>query len=234
MFNVFNLNAFQTAYLADIAVIIALLIFALTDAKKGFITCVFGLIITVVAFVVAFFCASTVVEATSGLFGLQELVFTEIQGALSGEIFQADATQEGLALALSEANLPTFLIDLISTKGIDAPAGTTLAQYIAGEVAPFVALVLTGIILFILCKIVLIFVEKILTSLVSSVSLLGAVNTVLGAVIGFIKGALTVCILFSLLALLTSPEITEFINQTLFVHTIYHENPINLLFALIF
>ncbi len=229
-----NLNAFQTAILVDIAVIIALLIFALIDAKKGFITCVFGLIISVVAFIVAFFCASTVVEATGGLFGLEELISTKLQEVLSGELFQADATQEGLTLALAEANLPAFLIDLISNKGIDAPAGTTLAQYIAGEVAPFVALVLTGIILFILCKVVLIFVEKVLTSLVSNVSLLGAVNTILGAVIGFIKGALTICVIFSLLSLLASPEITEFINQTLFVHVIYHENPINLLFSLIF
>ena len=228
-----NLNAFQTAYILDIVVIVALVLFALSDAKKGFIACVFGLVITIVAFVVAFFCASTVVEATGGIFGLQDLITTELQNVFTGELFQADATQAGLSAALAEAKIPTFLIEMISANGIDAPQGTTIAQYLAGEIAPFVTLVLTGIVLFIVCKIVLIFVEKILTSLVSKVSLLGAVNKLLGAVVGLIKGAIMVCFIFSVVSLLTLPEITEFIDQSLFVHIIYHENPINLLYALI-
>lgn len=231
---IFNLNAFQTAILLDIAVIIALIVFALIDAKKGFISCVFGLVVSIVAFIAAFFCASTVVEATGGLFGLQDVIATEFQNVFAGELFQADVTQDGLALALAEANLPTFLIDLISENGVDAPAGTTVGQYLAGEIAPFVTLVLTGILLFIVCKLVLIFVEKILTSLVSAVSLLDVVNKILGGVIGLLKGALMVCLIFSVLSLLTSPEITEFINQSLFVHYIYNENPINLLYGLIF
>jgi uncharacterized membrane protein required for colicin V production len=230
---IFNLNAFQTAYVLDIAVVVALIVFALIDAKRGFITCVFGLVVTIVAFVVAFFCASTVVDATGGLFGLQDVISTEFFKLFDGEIFQADVTQNGLALALEEANLPTFLIELISANGVDAPAGTTVAQYIVGEIAPFVTLVLTGIILFFLCKIVLFFVERILTSLVSHISLLGAVNHILGGAIGLIKGALMVCVIFSVVSLLALPGVTEFINQSLFVHIIYNENPITMLFSLI-
>jgi uncharacterized membrane protein required for colicin V production len=228
-------TGFQSAYLVDIAVMIVLLIFALVDAKKGFIACIFGLVISVVAFIVAFFCASTVVDATGGLFGVQDLIGTKICEVLSGiSVFQVDATQEGLATALQEAKLPAFLVELISKNGIQAEEGMTLAQYISGEVAPFITLVLTGIVLFILCKLVLNFVEKILTSLVKNIAFLGAVNGILGALVGFIKGAFTVCLVLALLSLLTSPEITAFIDQTLFVKTFYHENPVNLLYGLIF
>ena len=228
-----NLNAFQAAYILDIVVIVALVVFALIEAKRGFITCVFGLVVSIVAFVVAIFCAANVAEATGGLFGLQEVISTEFQNTFKGDLFQVALTQEDLAIALADAKLPTFLIDMISVNGIEAEPGTTVAQYLAGEIAPFLTTVLTGIILFVLCKLLLIIVEKILTSLVSSISFLGAVNMILGAVVGLLKGGLAVCFIFSALSLLTSPELTEFINQSLFVHIIYNENPINLLYALI-
>ena len=229
------LTGFQTAYIVDIAVLVVLLIFALVDAKKGFIACIFGFIISVVAFIVSFFCASTVVDATGGLFGLQDLIAVKLTEALSSiSVFQIDATQEGLTMALEEAKLPAFLMEMITKNGIQAEAGTTLAQYIAGEVSPFVTLVVTGIVLFILCKLILSFVEKILTSLVSNIAFLGAVNSILGAFVGFVKGAFTVCLILSLLSLLTSPELTAFIDQTLFVKTFYHDNPVNLLYGLIF
>lgn len=231
----FNLNAFQTAYLLDIAIIIILLLGALKDAKKGFINCVFGLIITIVALVVAFFCAATVVEATGGLFGLGDVICSAIEDSLLGIVgFDADVSEEGLVAALEGANLPPFLAELIASNGVEAPAGTTLAAHISTTIGGFVTLVVTGILLFVLSKLVLTLVEKIFTALVSKVSLLGAVNSILGALIGLLKGAISVCLIFCALALITSPEISEFVNQSLFAHYIYNDNPINYLFSLIF
>ncbi len=231
----FTLNAFQTAYLLDIAIVVILLIGALRDAKKGFIGCVFGLIISIVSLVVAFFCASTVVEATGGLFGLGDTICSAIEESLLGIVgFDADVSQEGLVAALEGVNFPPFLAELIASNGVEAPAGTTLAAHISVTIGSFATLVLTGILLFLLSKLVLTLVEKIFTSLVSKVSLLGAVNGALGALIGVIKGALTICLIFSVLSLITSPAINEFINQSLFAHFIYNDNPINYIFSLIF
>ena len=231
----FSLNAFQTAYLLDIAIIVILLVGALRDAKSGFITCIFGLIISIVSLVVAFFCAATVVEATGGLFGLGDVICSAIEESLLGIVgFDADVSEEGLIAALEGASFPPFLAELIASNGVEAPAGTTLAAHISVTVGGFVTLVLTGILLFLVCKIVLTLVEKIFTTLVSKIAFLGVVNTILGALIGLIKGAITVCLIFSVLALFTSPQISEFVNQSIFAHFIYNENPINYIFSLIF
>ena len=104
-----NLNAFQAAYLLDIAVAVILLICALKDAKNGFIYCVFGLLVSIVSLVVAFFCASTVVETTGGLFGLGDTICAAIEESLLGIVgFDADVSQDGLQAALLAANFPPF------------------------------------------------------------------------------------------------------------------------------
>ena len=230
-----NLNAFQIAYIVDLAVVLYALIMTLRDAKKGFVFCVFGLLISVVSLVVAFFCASTVLEMTSGLFGLQETICGKIEETLLGIAgFDADVTQEGLTAALAAANLPEFMIGLISDIGIEAPAGTTLAAHFGVTIGEFASLVLTGIILFVLCKIVLTLVEKVFTSLVEKVSLLAAVNGILGAAVGFVKAAIFVLLILAAIALIPSPDIAAFMEETLFIGKLYLNNPVNYLFSLIF
>lgn len=230
-----NLNAFQMAYVVDLVAVLLVLIYTLKDAKKGFIYCVFGLLISVVSLVVAFFCASTVLETTGGLFGLEVTICGKIEESLLGIAgFDADVTQEGLTAALEAANLPAFMIDLIADIGIEAPAGTTLAAHFGVTIGAFVSLVLTGIILFVLCKIVLSLVEKIFTALVEKVSLLGAVNGILGAAVGLLKGSLFVLMVLAALALIPSMDITAFMDETLFIGQLYHNNPINYVFSLIF
>ncbi len=230
-----NLNAFQMAFIVDLVAVLLALLFTLKDAKKGFIYCIFGLLISIVSLVVAFFCSSTVLETTSGLFGLQETICGKIEEMLLGIAgFDADVTQEGLAAALEAANLPVFMLDLIGDIGIDAPAGTTLAAHFGVTIGEFVSLVLTGIILFILCKIILSIVERVFTSLVEKVSFLGAVNSILGAAVGFLKAAIFVLLVLAALSLIPSAEITAFMDETLFIGLLYHNNPISYVFSLIF
>ena len=89
----------------------------------------------------------------------------------------------------------------------------------------------SGVLVFLLCKIVLDLIGKLLTKLADSVKAVGALNTLLGAVIGFIKGAILICAVLAVISLL--PETMSFatkaqeaIDNTFFVHAIRDHNPL--------
>ena len=89
----------------------------------------------------------------------------------------------------------------------------------------------SGIAAFILCKIVLDLIGKLLTKLAESVKAVGALNTLLGAVIGFIKAAILTCAALAVLSLLPDGasfvvKAQEAIDNTFFVHVIRDHNPL--------
>ena len=93
--------------------------------------------------------------------------------------------------------------------------------------------VVVGLVLYILCRLVLTIVEKLLTSLVENVTLLDALNTLLGAAVGLLKGAITVSLVCMLLS--TVPifgGLMEQMPETLFVYKAFFvENPLTKLLA---
>jgi uncharacterized membrane protein required for colicin V production len=57
-------------YLLDALVVVILLIYTVSCAKKGFVECLFGLLSTIVSFALAYMFSNTVLEMTDGLFGI--------------------------------------------------------------------------------------------------------------------------------------------------------------------
>ena len=66
-----SLLAAAAVYIVDAIALLAILIFAVRAAKKGFVECFFGFISTVLAIIVAFLFMNALMSATNGLFGLQ-------------------------------------------------------------------------------------------------------------------------------------------------------------------
>ena len=113
------------------------------------------------------------------------------------------------------------------------PAGTMLNAHLGQTVGVLATNVVVGLALYILCRIVLIIVEKLLTSLVENITLLGALNTLFGAAVGLVKGAITVSLLCMLLS--TVPIFSSLMEQmpeTLFVYEwFFVNNPLTKLLA---
>ena len=89
----------------------------------------------------------------------------------------------------------------------------------------------SGILVFVLCKIILDLIGKLLTKLADSVKAVGALNTLLGAVIGFVKGAILICAVLAVISLLPdsmsfATKAQEAIDNTFFVHVIRDHNPL--------
>lgn len=216
-------------YVADIIVLIFILCFTIVCAKRGFIECFFGFISTAVAFFAAVMLAKTVLELTGGLFGLRGLLdknLTQWFGKFDG--FTADISESGAEAALQDKNLPAIIARLVlkNTGSAELPAGTTLAMLLGSNSARLICLLVCGIVLFVLCKLVLSLLRKTLNAIADKISLLDAVNSLLGAIVGLAQGLLIVCLIIAILTLFPSQAITNYFANTLFVGALYNYNPL--------
>lgn len=232
----FNLLAFQAAYALDIACALILIIWAFIGAKKGFVKCFFGLVSTLIALVLAITLASTVLGWLDSAFGMTgffsgkfENTFLKING------FDADISSGGIASALENVNLPGFLKDLI-LKNLgevnNLPAGTTLASQVAPVAAQFVGLLISGLVIFIVARLLLLIVEKILSSIVRSWSVAAALNGILGFVVGALKALIVICAVLALLSLIPSDGLVSFFDKTIVLKYLFNENPFTKLLGL--
>ena len=218
----------------DVAVVVVLLIFAITSAKQGFIDGIFGLLTTIAALAIALFCANMVVDATGGLFGLKDSIHSGVLGFLEGiDGFGMDISKEGLEASL-QGKLPEFVITaIVAEYGVDVPAGTTIAMQLATPATDFIAFIVAGFAVFLIAKLLLGLVKGILNGIINAIPLLGAINGLLGLVLGLIKGVLLVSVLFLLLSFVPIEGLTAFIDSSMFAHILYHNNPLQVVLSFI-
>lgn len=216
-------------YILDAIVVIALIIFALKDARKGFVGCLLGFATTLLALVIAFTLADEFVGWTGNFFGLAPKLEKGIINKLSSiKAFALDVSNEGLKETLAGTNLPSFIADAIVAEVGDStiPAGTTIAMLAGAKIAEILIVFLAGVVLFFVSKLVLKLIAKILNGVVNSIPLVGGVNRLLGAAVGAIKCFLIVCTILSVLSFIPSAGVSAFMDKTLFVGALYKNNPL--------
>ncbi len=227
-----GLNATWIHYAADAAVIVAMVMFAVSSAKKGFVECFFGFISTILAVIAAFVFMKSVLSWTGGLFGLQGVIENGVVGGL-GNIkgFDIDVSAAGIEAALQDKNLPSFLISAVvdSVGNKELPIGTTLAMVVGGTIAEFAATLIAWLAVFIIAKLLLKLVRNVLNSIVESLPIVGSLNHLLGFAVGGIKGLLIVCGVIAVLALIPAEGLTAFFNETAIVGWLYHSNPLHVI-----
>lgn len=223
-------------YLGDGIALIFIIVFSIVCAKRGFIECFFSLVSTVLALIVAFSLAKSVVGWTNGLFGLQgfldgklTLAFEKMNG------FNADISAQGADAAIQSGNVPAILGRLIlnwAGQG-DLPAGTTLGSLLGGAVAQLACSLLAGVALYFLVQLILLLLKGILTAIANNISAVEAVNALLGALVGLLQSILLVCLVLTVLTLFPSQAITGYLNTSLFLGWLYNHNPLVLLLGVI-
>ena len=219
----------RIAYGVDGVIVLALLIFAIVCAKRGFVTCFFGLVSTLAALILAFAFAKPLVSLTNGLFGLKELFgekFTAAFSKLSG--FNVDISGHGVEAALADKNLPAILANLaVSEFGSGTlAAGTTLGIIVGSTTASLTVTVISFIALFIIAKLALLLLRNIFNAIVEKLTLFNILDGFLGALVGLLQGVVIVCLILSILAVIPSQGMTDFFNQTLVLKVLYNHNPL--------
>ncbi len=219
-----------TGYIADGVVILLALILTIVCAKRGFIGCLLGAVSTLIALIAAIFLAKPVLNLTDGLFGLQEklyLSFSESFAKIKG--FNTDVSAIGVEAALKEydvtAVLAALVLKLVGKQETLAP-GTTLAGLLGDATSSLAATLITGIALFILIKLTVFLAKGIMKGLVKKVKLVNGVDTLLGALVGFLEAFLIVCGVLAVLAVIPVDSISTYLEGTLFVGKLFVHNPL--------
>lgn len=224
----YNVCAAKLAFnLVDAIAVIFLIGYMIVCAKKGFVTCFFGLISTTVALIVAVALAKPILGWTNGLFGLQETLQGKFFDTFSKvEAFNKLVSAEGLEAAMVEHDISGILINLVmkSLDPNDLLEGTTLAVALSETTAMALSVLIAGAAVFLLCKLVFLILKSVLNGIVEKMSVLGALNGVLGAAVGLVQGVLVICSIVAFVTLLPIDGLADFITNCTVVKFLYENN----------
>ena len=231
---IYSLLSAWTYYAVDFIALAVVLVFAVVNARRGFVDCLFGFISTLVAILFAFLLMKTFVRITGGVFGLQGLIERGCTSALLKlKGFDLDISAQGITETLS-GKIPKFLINIVVeniAKG-DAPAGTTVASVVAQTISGYAINLIAWILLFFLAKLIIHFLQRFLSVLVKKLPIVGSVNTLLGLAVGILEGVLIVSIVVAVFGLFPSLALAEFFNGAFVIKVIYNHNPLLLVLKL--
>ncbi len=216
-------------YAIDAAVVLFLLIMTLNSGKKGFVTCLFGVVSNLVALILAAMFCKTVLEATGGLFGLEALYAEKLEGIFAGLTgFDVDISTSNVKTALETQNVPAVLAKIVlkMTGDADVPAGTTLAYLLGQAVGSLAGMLTCGILLFIAIKLVVSILKKVLNGLIEKLTLLRGLNTLLGSAFGLLYALVIISLVLAILTVLPINGVGEFLSDTLLVSALYSHNPL--------
>ncbi|MBQ7923885.1 MAG: CvpA family protein [Clostridia bacterium] len=229
---IYGLNAAWACWTVDILAVVVIIGFAALAAKRGFVDCIFSLITTVAAFLVAILLMKSVLRWTDGLFGLQELLENGCAAAL-GKIkaLNVDVSNEGLQAMLEEQNIPAFLANFVveSVGDSEIPAGTTLATVIGGPLGRFITSLIAFFVLFTVAKLLLLLIKKLVSSFVNSMPVISSANRLLGFAVGLVQGVLVISAVVAVLSVIPVDGINRFFSECLLLKALYNHNPINMI-----
>ena len=229
-----NLCAGWQHYTLDALVVIACLIFAIKDCKKGFVDCVFSLLSSILAITLAFVMMNLVLEWTGGLFGLQGVLekgcgeaFMKIKG------FDIDVSNQGIETALSDKNIPKFLINMVIEEfgNAELAAGTTIAMIVGESLGGLITGFICSALIFIVVKLLFFVLRRIITSILEQIPIVGRLNHLLGFLVGALKALLIFSIILAIFSIIPSEKINSFFNECIVVGWLYNRNPINVILS---
>jgi len=228
-----NTCATWTNFAVDGAVLAVICIFAFVSAKKGFVQCLFGFISTLLSLIIAFSLMKSVLTITGGLFGIQGAIENGLIKTFSKvEAFNLDISAVGLAESLT-GKLPKFLINAVVDKVGDStlPVGTTLATVLGATVAEFTATLISFFLTFLIAKLCLKLLERVLSSFVEKLPIVGSLNSVLGLLVGALEGLLVASGVVAVLALFPSQSMASFFSDCIIFKWLYNSNPLHVIFS---
>lgn len=196
----------------DLAVAIIIILFSVLGYKKGFVRSIVGTLSLVASVALAWLIYPVVSDLFVAM-GIKGAVYESIQSSMQGYI--ADA--QGLSM------LPKFMRIAIEEGSREAIAGA--AQTASGMILNIVAFIAVLIV----SRIVIFIAQKLLIA-ISKVPMVNALNKLMGTMLGVIRGALVVFIIFTIvyaaIPLKEDSEIGEALEKSAFAGKLYDANPI--------
>ena len=221
--------AHWSVYLIDALVILTVMVFVVICAKRGFVGCFFGLVSVTVSILAAVSFSKLLLDVTGGIFGLRtwfEGVFTNAFSKRSG--FDFLISSEGMETAISNGDLSAVLANLAMkwfAKG-EFPADTTVAMVLGQVSARILCLLIVGLVVFGVSMLLFLLLRKVLGVIIEKITLLNALDAILGAIVGFTAAVLLISVTISLVSLIPSQTLANYFSQNSLVGWIYNHNPL--------
>ena len=197
--------------IVDLVLIGCILIAGIVGAIQGFLRQILSILGVVAAVIISgVFCQVFAEILTSTFPGITDSIAAEVNAMFNLDaILSGTATREAIIEALQTTSLPAFTFDLIADLIINYAGEIQISSI----VAEWVVVGISFVVLFIASLIVFAFIKKFLIAL-TKLPIIGAINTILGAVFSIVK-ILIVIIVFAVLLSLLIPNINDIFNPTL-------------------
>lgn len=187
----------------DIALIAAFVISGLIGLKKGFLKSVLSFFSWGVCLIVAIFLAKYVAGWINGLYDFAGLMSNKISASLtkSNEFFaqpiNAFANKEEIISSLPSGTnslLKELIKVVFSTASVDMTSTETIAVFLGAVLGDISMVVISGILVFIVLKIVVAILSRLFDS-IEKTKVLGGLNKILGLVLGLARAALVIIVI---------------------------------------
>lgn len=208
MFDVLNLlttnlpdnTANTIAIVIDVVIVVLLLIFLIRGFLSGFIDAILKLVGTIGALLVAIFCAKPVASFLNGLIGINSWFNGIGAGLCSGDalttIIETETQRQAALTAINDAGFISFIGDFLKNIVSSMPLGEiSVAQAVDASISTILAIIVTGILLFVAVKIIVFLLGKLFDSVDDKRGGKSGVDRLLGSILGLAKGALCVVVM---------------------------------------
>ena len=206
----------------DAVVILLALIFGIIGYKKGLLKSVISLLNWGVCILIAVFTAKYVAGWLNGIYNFSGWIGGKIAGSLSSmneffaqpiNVYEGVGKQALIDSIPKETNgLLTQLIKIIFTNtNVDMSSTETIAAVVGASLGHICFVVITGILIFIVLKIVVALLTKLFDK-IAQTKVLGGLNKILGLVLGVVKAAIIIFVVNGILVALT---LVPAVNKTI-------------------
>ena len=204
----------------DVAIVLALVIWGIIGMRKGFLKSIISLFSWVVCLGIAFLTAKYVAGWINGIFDFAGLIGDKVSKSLisSNEFFSTAinsfASQEELLAAVPE-NVNGMMKQLIkvvfSNSSINMQSTESVGVVVGDGIGHLAMVVIAGILVFIVLKIALALLTKLINNLTKS-KIIGGLDKVLGCLFGVLKAGF---IIVALNVILSAMSLVPFVNKSI-------------------
>jgi len=210
------MNIFNLFGAIDIAIVVAVLLFAYLGWKHGFLVKIVEMASSLFGLIASIILArpfSTVLDKWIGeSIGIKINDYLLSRSALFSAEFTYENRLETIEQAFAGMNLPKFMVEWIANAIDVETMATTLVDTMTPIIKSLALLVIAFIVLFFGSMIVFFFL-KILAKMVTSIPVIKQIDKILGLLFGIVKITLVIFILLFVLGLvLTIPAVNEAIG----------------------
>ncbi|MGI6759185.1 MAG: CvpA family protein [Bacilli bacterium] len=188
----------------DIIVLAIILISTIIGIKLGFIEKLFRLIRKFAAFIISFFLAKPASVFLAKNSTIDDSISSKIVSWLveKNELFSRtispDNQVEVVEEALTALKLPNFMTSLLKDKIVkllpEVTAETTVGNLFSEPLTSLIMIIISFVVLFIVSIIIIQILKKLFKALTKN-RIIGGIDRLLGAILGFVEGALIVIII---------------------------------------